>query len=111
MWHKYSFPRVGVGTWARLVMATGFANRGPEFVHKVWVRVEEAAANGITGEHAQPALHLIQPRGVGGGEGKMHVGVLLLPVAHERSLMHRQIVEDDVGGFSAMSSHGLVQEL
>jgi len=52
-----AFPRVGVGSAERL------ANIGQDFVHKVWDRVEDAAANAITGDHAQPEEHFPLPSG------------------------------------------------
>ena len=79
-------------------------------MHQVWDGVKVAPADAIAGDQTQPNLHLVQPGGISEGEVEVHVGVLLLPGTHERSFVHRQVVQDVVNDFSLMSANGLHQE-
>jgi hypothetical protein len=48
---------------------------GHDFVTQVGCRVKDATTEAIPRDHTQPDLHLVQPRGVGGGEVQMNIGV------------------------------------
>src|ERR1700720_4323162 len=40
---------------------------GVDFLHQLADAAERPAANGLLGDEAEPALHLVEPAGVGGG--------------------------------------------
>ena len=57
---------------------------------------EDAPSNALVGDLGKPALHQVDPRGVGGREVEMKSGALRKPVPDERGLMGAVVIQDDV---------------
>jgi len=67
-----------------------------KFASQVGHGSEDAAGNDFAFDLGEPDLHLVEPRGIGRGEVKLHAGVLLEKVSNELRFMSGEVVEDDV---------------
>ena len=57
---------------------------------------EDTPSNALVGDFGKPALHQIDPRGLGGCEVKVESGALREPFPDERRLMGAVVIHDNV---------------
>src|SRR5436305_15168873 len=72
--------------------------------------VKAGASECLSGENAEPAFYLVQPRGIGRSEVKLDVGIALEPAVLFR-LMRVQIVQHDMDLAARVLGHNLIHEL
>ena len=67
-----------------------------EFASQVRDRGENAAGNDLAFDLGEPDLDLVEPRGISGGEVKLHARMLLQEVSDELGFVGGEVVEDDM---------------
>ena len=67
-----------------------------EFESQVRDRGENAAGDDLAFDLGEPDLHLVEPRGIRGGEVQLHARMLLKEVSNEFCFVSREVVEDDM---------------
>jgi len=81
-----------------------------DLAHQVEDGAEDAPAEAISGDKAEPDFHLVPPRGIGRCEMELHVRMTLAPGAHGRGLVRREVVQNQVNLFPSLAHHSLVQK-
>ena len=71
-------------------------HEGIDLLDEVMHAGEGAPANGALGDETEPAFHLVEPRGVGGGVVHVIAGPLRQPGAHLGMFVGGVVIDDQV---------------
>jgi hypothetical protein len=63
-------------------------------------RGKDPAGDHIAFDPAEPEFNLIEPRGIGGSEVQVHLGMIGQELRDPLGLMGREVVGDDVGAIT-----------
>ena len=72
--------------------------------------VECAAADGLTGDDAEPGLDLIEPGPADRSEVEVNVRIFLQPDPHLRDGVSGQVVQDDMNVLAGVRFHGFLEK-